>query len=125
VLFIDARKMGHMVDRVRREFSNEDIEQIAGTYRRWRTKPETLAEKGWEAYADTPGFCKSEGLETIRKFDHVLTPGRYVGAADVEDDGVPFEEKFASLRANLINMQERSRELDTGIEAALGLFDGR
>lgn len=115
VLFIDARNKGHMVDRVRREFSDDDIESIAGTYRRWRAKPKTLEEKGWEAYADTPGFCKSEGLETIRKFDHVLTPGRYVGAADVEDDGVPFEEKFASYSAQLKAQFEKSRELDDAI----------
>ena len=125
VLFIDARNMGHMVDRVRREFSDDDIAQIAGTYRRWRARPETLEEKGWEAYADTPGFCKSEGLESIRKFDHVLTPGRYVGAADVEDDGVSFEEKFLSLKTGLVEMREKSRQLDVSIETALGLLDGR
>ena len=101
MLFIDARNLGHMVDRVRREFSDDDIERIAGTYRRWRAKPETLEEKGWDAYADESGFCKSERLETIHKFDHVLTPGRYVGAAEDEGDGVPFEEKFATLTSLL------------------------
>ena len=108
VLFIDARNMGHMVDRVRREFSDEDIDKIAGTYRRWRAKPETLEEKGWEAYADEPGFCKSEGLETIRKIDHVLTPGRYVGAAAAEADDVPFEEQFAALKETLAEQFDES-----------------
>ncbi|MCT4556608.1 MAG: type I restriction-modification system subunit M [Pelagimonas sp.] len=119
VLFIDARNMGHMVDRVRREFSDEDIEKIAGTYRRWRAKPETLEENEWKAYADEPGFCKSEGLETIRKFDHVLTPGRYVGAADEEGDGVPFEEKFASLTGILNDQFEQSRSLEDAITAGI------
>ena len=103
-LFIDARHLGHMVDRVRRDFSDADIEKIAGTYRRWRAKPNTLTQKGWDAYADEPGFCKAERLEAIKAFDYVLTPGRYVGAAEKEDDGVPFEEKFAKLK-NKLNMQ--------------------
>lgn len=114
-LFIDARNMGHMVDRVRREFSNDDIEKIAGTYRRWRAKPETLEEKGWTAYEDEAGFCKSEGVETIRKFGHVLTPGRYVGATKAEDDGVPFEEKFETLRVKLIAETEKSQSLSSTI----------
>lgn len=121
VLFIDARNKGHMVDRVRREFSDDDIESIAGTYRRWRAKPETIEEKGWEAYADMPGFCASVELETIAKFDHVLTPGRYVGAADVEDDGVSFEEKFARLRAQLDSQFGQAEKLQSTIEAQLGL----
>jgi len=121
VLFLDARNMGHMVDRVRREFSDKDIETIAGTYRRWRAKPETLEEKGWEAYADVPGFCKSEGLETIRKFDHVLTPGRYVGAADVVNDGVSFEEKFAKLQSILADQLRHSDELNQQVSFAAGL----
>ena len=119
VLFIDARKIGHMVDRTQREFSPEEIEKIAGTYRRWRAKPETLEEKGWEAYADTPGFCKSEGLETIRKFDHVLTPGRYVGAAEGNDAAAPFEETFARLSDELRSQFAGSAELEEKINALL------
>lgn len=115
VLFLDARNLGHMVDRVRREFSEDDIERIAGTYRRWRAKPETIEAKGWKAYTDEAGFCKSEGLETIRKYDHVLIPGRYVGAAEVEDDGVPFEEKFEALRAKFILETQASQDLSTTI----------
>lgn len=119
VLFLDARNAGHMVDRVRREFSEDDIERIAGTYRRWRAKPETLGAKGWDTYADEAGFCKSETLETIRKYDHVLTPGRYVGAAEVEDDGVPFEEKFADLNSKLLEQFDESNSLQQKITFAL------
>ncbi|MDO6780264.1 MULTISPECIES: class I SAM-dependent DNA methyltransferase [unclassified Marinovum] len=117
VLFIDARNMGHMVDRVRREFSEEDIERIAGTYRRWRAKPETLEAKGWDAYADEAGFCKSEGLETIRKFDHVLTPGRYVGAAEDNGDAVPFGKRYAELSSRLDQQFSESDRLTEVIRA--------
>ncbi|MEP2028686.1 MAG: class I SAM-dependent DNA methyltransferase [Paracoccaceae bacterium] len=120
VLFIDARKMGNMVDRTQRVFSPDEIEKIAGTYRRWRAKPEMLKNKSWETYADEPGFCKSEGLETIRKFDYVLTPGRYVGAADAEDDGVPFEEKFSSLNSLLSRIFRDSKDQEAEVAAQLG-----
>ena len=80
MLFIDARKMGALVDRTRRELSDDDIARIADTYHAWR------GEKGAGAYADVPGFCKAATLEEIRGHNHVLTPGRYVGAADAEDD---------------------------------------
>jgi type I restriction enzyme M protein len=95
VLFIDARKLGHLVDRTRREFSDEDIERIATAYHAWR------GELDAPEYFDEPGFCKYATLEEIRRHGYVLTPGRYVGAAAVEDDGVPFPEKFAELRAKL------------------------
>ena len=121
ILFIDARNKGHMVDRVRREFSAEDIEDIAGTYRRWRAKPETLEDKGWEAYEDQAGFCKSASLEEVQKYDYVLTPGRYVGAAAVEDDGVPFEEKFAALRDKLAEQMAEGDRLNAEITKNLGL----
>lgn len=116
VLFIDARNEGFMADRVRREFSESDIEKIAGTYRRWRAKPETLAEKEWLAYEDTAGFCAMADLETIQKHDYVLTPGRYVGAADVEDDGVPFEEKFNYLNGILQKQLSKSCALTEVIQ---------
>ena len=73
-LFIDARKLGTLVDRVHRELTDEDIAQIAGTYHAWR------GDKDAGEYADVPGFCKAATLEEIRKHGHVLTPGRYVGA---------------------------------------------
>ena len=114
-LFIDARHLGHMVDRVRRDFSDADIEKIAGTYRRWRAKPETRKKNGWDSYADEPGFCKAEGLEAIRAFDYVLTPGRYVGTAEKEDDGMPFEEKFYALKATLMEQFEKSSTLEKEI----------
>ena len=95
ILFIDARKLGHMVDRTRREFSDTDIAQIAATYHRWRAKAPD------EVYADVPGFCASANLETIRKHDYVLTPGRYVGVEAAEADATPFVEHFAALQTKL------------------------
>ena len=87
MLFIDARKFGTLVDRVHRELSDDDIAKIAGTYHAWR------GDKGAGKYEDTPGFCKSATLDEIRSHGHVLTPGRYVGAEEIEDDGEPFERK--------------------------------
>ena len=83
VLFIDARNMGQLVDRTRRELSDADIQKIADTYHAWR------GEKGAGDYADVPGFCKSASLDEIRQHGHVLTPGRYVGAAAAEEDDEP------------------------------------
>ncbi|OYU46982.1 MAG: N-6 DNA methylase [Rhizobiales bacterium PAR1] len=95
ILFIDARKLGYMVDRTRKEFSDADIEKITRAYHAWRGEGEA------GIYADVPGFCKSATLEEIKSHGYVLTPGRYVGAADVEDDDVPFSERFAALHAKL------------------------
>ena len=92
-LFIDARKMGHMLDRTRRDLSAEDIARIADTYHAWRGGSDA------DEYEDVPGFCKSATLEEIRKHGHVLTPGRYVGAEPQADDGVPFEDKMGRLAA--------------------------
>lgn len=117
ILFIDARNLGHMVDRTRREFSEKDIEAIAGAYHRWRAKPE--AELG--EYQDIPGFCKSATLEDVRKHGHVLTPGRYVGAEDVEDDGVPFAERFAALTATLEDQFNESDRLTALIREKLAM----
>ncbi|MEQ9345657.1 MAG: class I SAM-dependent DNA methyltransferase [Thalassospira sp.] len=111
ILFIDARKLGHMVDRTRREFSDDDIDKIAETYHRWREGRD---------YEDVPGFCKSASLENVREHGHVLTPGRYVGAEEPENDGVPFEERFAELRNNLKKQFARSDELTTHIQKKLG-----
>jgi type I restriction enzyme M protein len=95
VLFIDARKLGHMVDRTRKEFSDADIAKITRAYHAWRGEGEA------GAYEDVPGFCKSATLEEIRSHGYVLTPGRYVGAAEADEDDVPFAERFAALRAKL------------------------
>lgn len=93
-LFIDARKLGTLVDRVHRELSDDDIARIADTYHRWRGD-----ENG--KYEDVPGFCKSASTEEIDSHQYVLTPGRYVGAEEVEDDGEPFDEKMKRLVASL------------------------
>lgn len=119
ILFIDARKLGYMADRVRREFKDEDVAKIANTYHRWRSKPETRAKNGWADYSDEPGFCKSATLDEVRSHDYVLTPGRYVGAEDVEDDGVSFAEKFEGLRETLVAQFAEGRTLEAQIAAAL------
>lgn len=105
-LFINARKLGTMIDRVHRELTNEDIHKIADSYHAWR------GDKTAGDYEDVPGFCKAATLDDIRKHNHVLTPGRYVGAAEVEEDGEPFEEKMARLTAQLKGQMEEGVELD-------------
>jgi type I restriction enzyme M protein len=112
-LFIDARKMGALTDRVHRELSDADVAKIAGTYHAWR------GDKDAGTYADIPGFCKAAALEDIRKHGHVLTPGRYVGAEAVEDDGEPFEEKMARLAATLRQQQGEAASLDAAITSNL------
>ncbi len=117
ILFIDARKMGHMVDRTHRELSDEDIERIAGTYHAWRGE----ADAG--EYEDVQGFCKAAKIEEIRKHEYILTPGRYVGIEEVEDDGEPFEEKMERLTSGLAEMFAKSRKLEEEIRknlAAIG-----
>ena len=117
-LFIDARSLGHMVDRTRREFSESDqsdIEKITGAYHRWRAKPEA----GLGEYQDIPGFCRSATLEEVRQEGHVLTPGRYVGAEDAEDDGVSFEERFGTLREILQDQFQKGRALEARLEAII------
>jgi type I restriction enzyme M protein len=113
VLFIDARKMGRMVDRTHRELTDDDIARIANTYHAWR------GEKDAGEYADLPGFCKSAPLEGVRKHGHVLTPGRYVGAESLEDDGEPFDEKMAQLATTLRDQQAAAATLDAAIAANL------
>lgn len=113
VLFIDARKLGRMVDRTHRELTNEDINRIADTYHTWRGEAEAIARVG--EYADVPGFCASVELKDIREHGHVLTPGRYVGAEATEEDGEPFEEKMQHLVARLQEQTEQARTLDNAI----------
>ena len=140
VLFIDARNLGTMVDRTHRELSDDDIARIAGTYHAWRspapslpgrerasTNPSPLegeslprtrsggGVRGKTAYADFPGFCKSVSLAEIRRHGHVLTPGRYVGAAPQADDGEPFEEKMQRLVADMRTQQAEAARLDAAI----------
>ncbi len=143
-LFIDARNLGHLIDRTRRDLSPEDIARIANTYHAWRNDrstpppPSPLQGEGRgegrkaakatsptenptanDVYADIPGFCKSATLQEIRKHAHVLTPGRYVGAAPQEDDGEPFEQKMARLATQWRQQQAEARRLDAAIEANL------
>jgi len=113
LLFIDARKLGRMVDRTHREFTDEDVKKIADTYHAWR------GEKDAGEYADVPGFCMSATLEDVRKHGHVLTPGRYVGAEAQEDDGEPFDEKMKRLAATLREQQAEGAKLDAAIAANL------
>ena len=112
-LFIDARKLGYMIARTRRDLSPEDIARVADTYHAWR------GQDGAGQYADVPGLCKSATLEEIRKHGHVLTPGRYVGAAPQEDDGEPFEEKMARLSTQRREQQTEAHRLDAEIESNL------
>lgn len=113
-LFIDARKMGTMIDRVHRELTEDDIQKIADTYHAWRGDKDCSS-----TYEDTPGFCKSATLEEIRSHGHILTPGRYVGAAEVEEDDEPFEEKMTRLAATLREQMAESARLDKLIWANL------
>ena len=113
ILFIDARKLGRMADRTHRELTDEDIARIASTYHAWR------GEKEAGEYADVAGFCKSAPLIEVRTHGHVLTPGRYVGAEAVEDDGEPFEEKMRRLTATLSQQQAEAAKLDAAIAANL------
>lgn len=113
VLFIDARKMGVLVDRTRRELTDEEVQKIADTYHAWR------GEKAAGEYADVAGFCKSASMEDIRKHGHVLTPGRYVGAEEQEDDGEPFEERMLHLSVQWREQRVLAAKLDAAIEANL------
>jgi type I restriction enzyme M protein len=118
-LFIDARKMGALIDRIHRDLTPEDIERIAGTYHAWR------GDKGAGKYADVPGFCKAATTDEIAGHGFVLTPGRYVGAEDVEDDGEPFEEKMKRLTAKLEEQLKEGARLEKAIRASLrSLTDG-
>ena len=113
VLFIDARKLGVMVDRTQRELTDADIKKIAATYHAWR------GEKNAGAYADIPGFCCSIPLAEVRKQGHILTPGRYVGTEEQEGDREPFEDKMRRLTALWQEQRNEGMRLDAMIEANL------
>ncbi|MFQ6871116.1 type I restriction-modification system subunit M [Romboutsia timonensis] len=110
-LFIDARKMGDMVNRRLRELSDEDIKKIANTYIAWQNE---------DGYEDVQGYCKVASIDEIKEHDYILTPGRYVGIEEVEDDGEPFEEKMDRLTTTLANQFKKSRELEEEIRKQLG-----
>lgn len=111
ILFIDARKLGFMADRTHKEFSDEDIKTITETFHKWRG---TVNEE----YDDVQGFCKSASIDDVRKNDYILTPGRYVGLEELEDDGEPFEEKMARLTSELTESIAKSKELEDQIRQA-------
>ena len=109
-LFVDARKMGHMVDRKHRDFTDEDIQKLADTFSQFQNG--TLEE--------VKGFCAIADTQEIEKQDFILTPGRYVGIEEVEDDGEPFEEKMTRLTSELSDMFEKSHQLEDEIRKKLG-----
>lgn len=123
VLFIDARKMGYMVDRTLKDFSftpddpETDIVKIADTYHAWRGEKDAIKRRG--AYEDIRGFCKSAALDEIKEHGYILTPGRYVGAADEEDDGEAFDEKMQRLTVQLAEQFKKSDELEKKIKENL------
>lgn len=110
VLFIDARKMGSMIDRTRRELAAEDIDKIASTYHVWRSGT---------GFENVRGYCKSATTEEVRAHGHVLTPGRYVGAEEVEEDAELFEEKMHRLSELLRSHQVEAQKLDEQIKRRL------
>ena len=114
-LFIDARKMGTLVDRVHRDLSEADIAKIASTYHAWKSTPIENQKSQIENYTDVPGFCKSATLQEIQSQGCVLTPGRYVGAADLEEELEPFEQKMARLTKELEAQFEEGDKLEKDI----------
>jgi len=123
-LFIDARKLGTLIDRVHRELTDADLQKIVTTYHAWRgdSVPQVSGLKSQASpatYADIPGFCKSATTAEIAEHGHVLTPGRYVGAEEVEDDGEPFEAKMPRLVAELHAQFSESAKLEKAIRANL------
>ncbi len=109
-LFIDARNMGFMVDRKHRDFTDEDIQKLADTF--------DAFQKG--NLEDVKGFCAVATLQDIAKQDYILTPGRYVGIEEQEDDGEPFEVKMTRLTSELSDMFKKSHELEDEIRKQLG-----
>mgnify|MGYP000341972872 CR=1 FL=1 len=122
-LFIDARKMGTMVDRTLKELSKEDLKTITDTYHSWRSNSSSINNSPLSinnsAYADVAGYSKSATLEDMAKHNYVLTPGRYVGAAELEDDGIPFETKMKDLSSTLYAQMKESTQLDEVIRKNL------
>ncbi len=129
-LFIDARNMGSMISRIHKELTADDIAEIANTYHAWRRAGAQVScspgmgendrgESTEQGYEDIPGFCRSASLDDIKANDYVLTPGRYVGAAEIEDDGELFEEKMQQLTQTLFQQMAEAQELDAVIKQNL------
>jgi type I restriction enzyme M protein len=121
VLFIDASELGYMIDRKNRAFADDDVQKVTDTYHNWLNSTVTSSdsEHSEELYRDVKGFCKSATIEEIAKHKFVLTPGRYVGIPDEEDDGVPFEEKIDKLTTVLREQMTKSQQLDLEIKTQL------
>lgn len=120
VLFIDARDLGHMVDRAERALSDDDISKIAGTFHAWRGAE---SDRTSETYSDVPGFAYSATLAEVKAADYALTPGRYVGAADLNGDHEPIEETLARLHLELEKRFTESAQLATAVRAQLRRID--
>jgi type I restriction enzyme M protein len=112
-LFIDARKLGRMTDRTHREVTDEEIAEVARIYHAWR------GEKDAGRYEDRPGFCKSAGVKEIEDYAYVLSPGRYVGATEADDDDEPFDQKIKHLTATLEEQFAESGRLEKMIRESL------
>jgi type I restriction enzyme M protein len=125
-LFIDARNLGTMISRTQKELTNKDIATVADTFHAWRSSESELKRRikakeiGVEHYQDQAGFCKVATLEDMKANDFVLTPGRYVGAADVEDDGIAFETKMQELTKTLYRQLDEAKKLDQAIRENMG-----
>lgn len=113
ILFIDARELGHMETRTLKVLSDDDIKKVATTFHAWRGTKD-------KKYEDVAGFCKAVKLEEVRGHDYILTPGRYVGLEEEEDDGEPFEEKMERLTTELAKQFKESKKLEDQIREALG-----
>ena len=118
-LFIDARQIGSMVSRTQKELSIDDIADIARTYHAWRGEKKDADGNDIDNYEDQAGYCKSATSNEIRDNDFVLTPGRYVGAAEIEDDGIPIETKMKELSQALYSQMDQAETLDIAIRQNL------
>ncbi len=118
ILFIDARNMGHLINRRTRELSKDDIQKIAGTYHAWRSVSPLSGGDLGVGYEDVKGFCNSASVERVRELDYVLTPGRYVGLPEEEDD-FDFKERFGSLRKEFEEQLKEEERLNKIIKENL------
>lgn len=112
ILFIDARNIGYMATRTLKEFADEDIQKVASTFHSWRGTSD-------DKYEDIKGFCKVAKLDEVRNHEYILTPGRYVGLADVEEDSEPFEQKMERITTDLSKQFVKSKDMEEKIRKSL------